>query len=260
MIDISIYSSNMTQINDHKIIGNNISKELEQILKQINSGNVLDIASGAGEFIHYIKEMKNIESITAIDSIEKMEEHIRARFPEEPINFLKMDAEILSFEAKTFDTVCISNSLHHFKDKELVVKEALRVLKPTGQLVINEMRSDELTTAQQSHDKLHRFFARLDQKRGMTHNETMKGEDIHSFLKQFDLQIVDQCEFSFPIPEEQKQEHTQYYLQIIDQRTEMLQEDPDYLKIKEEAEALKSHLLSYGFAQATSMLFVLKNR
>lgn len=237
-----------------------MSKDLERVLSQIEAGRVLDIASGAGEFIHYIKEMKSIDSITAIDSIDKMEAHIRQRFPEEQIIFQQMKAESLKFEAMTFDTVCISNSLHHFQNKECAIKEALRVLKPTGQLVINEMRSDELSDAQQSHDKLHRFFARLDQKMGMNHNPTMKGEEIRDFLSLFDLQIVNQCEFSFPIPEEQVQEHTQYYLKIIDQRVDSLKDDSEYQLIKEEAEDLKTHIRSFGFAPATSMLFVLKRQ
>ena len=126
-------------------------EKLESIIKGIHAGKVLDIASGAGDFIDFIKNMNQVESVTAIDEIEKMEEFIKKRHPEDNINFKKMNAHHLEFEDSSFDTVCISNSLHHLSELNQVISEAIRVLKKDGFLVINEMCCDGLTLAQQSH-------------------------------------------------------------------------------------------------------------
>ena len=42
-------------------------EKLEKKLKTIDGGNVLDIGSGRGEFIHIIKEFKSFNKITVND-------------------------------------------------------------------------------------------------------------------------------------------------------------------------------------------------
>ena len=41
-------------------------QKLEKKLKEINGGKVLDVATGRGEFINFIKEFKSFDNITAI--------------------------------------------------------------------------------------------------------------------------------------------------------------------------------------------------
>jgi len=63
--------------------------KLENILNNIYAGKVLDIATGAGDFIEFIKNMSQLESVTAIDELEIMGELIKKRHPEENIHFKK---------------------------------------------------------------------------------------------------------------------------------------------------------------------------
>ena len=91
-------------------------KKLEKKLSEIVGGNVLDVATGSGEFIQLIKSFKSFDKITAIDTEEKFGKYIKKRFPDDNIEFLKMDSSKLDFPDEYFDTVCISNSLHHMKE------------------------------------------------------------------------------------------------------------------------------------------------
>ncbi|MDD9968397.1 MAG: class I SAM-dependent methyltransferase [Myxococcales bacterium] len=45
-------------------------------------------------------------------------------------------AEALPFAAESFQLVCAINAMHHFADRERFVHEALRVLRPGGQLLV----------------------------------------------------------------------------------------------------------------------------
>ncbi|HPM00610.1 MAG TPA: methyltransferase domain-containing protein [Candidatus Cloacimonadota bacterium] len=232
--------------------------KLENIIKSIRAGKVLDIASGAGDFIDFIKNMSQLESVTAIDELERMGELIKKRHPEENIHFIKMNAHHLDFEDYSFDTVCISNSLHHFTDVNQVIQEAIRVLKKGGLLIINEMCSDELNPAQQSHDKMHRFVAKLDQKRGMSHQPTMSKKEISQIIQNTDLIEVDHCEFYFPIPESQQASVIERNINVLDLQLESFQNDPEILQLRNEAENIKEYMRMNGFTQATSLLFVLQ--
>ncbi len=232
--------------------------KLENILNNIYAGKVLDIATGAGDFIEFIKNMNQLESVTAIDELERMGELIKKRYPEENIHFKKMNAHHLDFEDYSFDTVCISNSLHHFTDVNQVIQEAIRVLKKGGLLIINEMCSDELNPAQQSHDKMHRFVAKLDQKRGMSHQPTMSKMEISQIIQNTDLIEVDHCEFYFPIPESQQASVIERNINVLDQQLESFQNDPEILQLRNEADNIKEYIRMNGFTQATSLLFVLQ--
>jgi len=47
-------------------------QELEQTLSRISGGNILDVATGRGEFIGFLQHLlKDYNSITGIDSSEK---------------------------------------------------------------------------------------------------------------------------------------------------------------------------------------------
>ena len=89
---------------------------MKDILSEISGGHVLDVATGNGGFIHeLISGLKHYDDILGIDIKEKAKSAFVESFKDDPkIHFRLMDAEKPEFPAASFDTVCISNSLHHF--------------------------------------------------------------------------------------------------------------------------------------------------
>ncbi len=55
-------------------------QNVEKKLKEINGGNVLDVATGRGEFMNLIKEFKSFDEITAIDASERAEKAFKEKF------------------------------------------------------------------------------------------------------------------------------------------------------------------------------------
>jgi SAM-dependent methyltransferase len=150
----------------------------KQALGSISGGIVLDVATGEGNFIKtLVGNLKKYQEIIGIDKIEytKTDGSI---FHLEKVTFLQMDAEKLGFGGKSFDTVCISSSLHHLKDIQKVVEEMKRVLKPGGYLIIRETHQDIQIEAQLTDMYLHHWVAEIDTTLGFTHNRTFSRQEI----------------------------------------------------------------------------------
>jgi ubiquinone/menaquinone biosynthesis C-methylase UbiE len=98
-------------------------------LGSVSGGKVLDVATAKGGFIDTLmKTLKCYDSFVGIDycaSEESREdmESARKRFEGKPVQFFQMNAENLQFEDESFDTVCISHSLHHLDRIDRVLME-----------------------------------------------------------------------------------------------------------------------------------------
>jgi ubiquinone/menaquinone biosynthesis C-methylase UbiE len=149
-----------------------IGSTVIDILNTIQGGKILDVATGRGGFIPFLLEnIQKIEEIIAIDNNARGEVAFQA-FKDQPVHFQVMDAANLDFEAETFDTVCIANSLHHMADLPAVLAEMLRVLKTGGTFLVYEMYRDGQQETQLTHVHLHHWWAAIDTGMGIPHNET----------------------------------------------------------------------------------------
>ena len=234
-------------------------KKIENKLSEIAGGNVLDVATGAGEFIQLIKSFKSFDKITTIDTEEKFGEYIKKKFPDDNIEFMKMDASKLDFPDEHFDTVCISNSLHHLKELNQVLSEMKRVLKPDGQFIINEMFSDFQDNAQMSHVKLHHWFAEIDELQGITHRKTFRKDEIKSIIKELNFSDLDIIEYRFPFDNPKDEKVLEQMDKTIDLGLKKLEKIKGNKNLISEAEDIRKYIEQNGFASASS-LFVIGRR
>jgi ubiquinone/menaquinone biosynthesis C-methylase UbiE len=170
-------------------------------LSSVSSGRILDVATGRGGFIDTLmKTLKNYDSFVGIDycpspESEKHMESAMKRFEGKPVRFFKMNAEKLEFENESFDTVCMSHSLHHLARIDKVLTEMKRVLKNGGNFILQELYCDGDQTDAQKVDELeHEWEARIDSLLGLTHNKTLTRQriiDIASSLKLRELEVFD---------------------------------------------------------------------
>lgn len=111
----------------------------KELLGTISAGKILDVATGGGQFINFLLEtLKDYVEITGIDTSEKAGATFAEAFKDQPnIRYIKMDAQHMDFPDASFDTVCISNSLHHMPEIELVLLEMKCVLRPGGYFIVS---------------------------------------------------------------------------------------------------------------------------
>lgn len=176
-------------------------KDVHKRLAHIDAGFVLDAATGRGEFINTIKtNFRSYTQIIGIDNSEKSVNYAQKLFPDNDIEIYRMNLEQLSFDDEQFDTVTISNSLHHLEHRDKVFTELLRVLKKGGTLIIAEMYKDGAQSeAQQTHILLHHWIAMVDRRLGVYHRESYNKEEIIDFARSLPITEPEIMDYYVPV-------------------------------------------------------------
>jgi len=98
------------------------------VIDYLGVKSVLDIGSGTGRAIRYLKRYRPDLYIVGIEPVKELREvGYRGGLSEDELR--EGDALALDFEAGEFDLVCEFAVLHHVKHPEKVVAEMLRVAK-----------------------------------------------------------------------------------------------------------------------------------
>jgi ubiquinone/menaquinone biosynthesis C-methylase UbiE len=105
---------------------------------------VLDVGTGPGRAPLAIADAAPGLRVEGIDLSEQMIEHARRTAAEagmsDRVDFDVADVADLHYPDDTFDLVVSTLSQHHWADRESGLKELHRVLKPTGQIWIYDIR------------------------------------------------------------------------------------------------------------------------
>ena len=171
----------------------------ERMLGQVSGGRVLDVATGRGGFIEFLRSaLKDYTEIIGIDISDAGAAAFADSLGDVPnVRFLRMEALRPGFPAASFDTVCISNSLHHFADPGAILRQMRRLLRPGGTFIVSEMYRDRRTETQLTHVLLHHWWAAVDTAEGIVHRETYRRAelvDLVARLRLFDVRLTDRCD------------------------------------------------------------------
>ena len=132
--------------------------------------DVLDVGTGKGGFIHVLQDTFPEAEITGIDPESAYLQIARDKYPD--VSFIKMHSEKLLFRDNTFDVAVISMALHHLPKVKKSLKEMKRVVKDEGWIIVNEMISNNLNSAQEVHKLYHHFRSRVDMMTGIYHRKS----------------------------------------------------------------------------------------
>lgn len=233
-------------------------RDVFDILSNIKAPQVLDAATGKGEFINILKQkLGHFVRIVGVDSNPKTVEHAQNLFPEDEVEIYQMNLEQLSFGDHAFDLVSLSNALHHLANMDVVLAEMMRVLKPGGYFLISEMYNDgSQTDAQLTHIMMHHWVAKVDQRFGVDHFETYERQQIIDGIQALgltDLQIKD---YYIPVDDPRDAQNCEnlkrQYAGIL-KRIDSL-EDSQSLIV--EGERIQKRIQEHGCAPASRVLIL----
>jgi len=245
---------------------------ISERLRSISGGKVLDVATGNGGFIDTLmKALKDYDCFVGIDNSKKEVESARKRFEGQPVEIMEMNAEAMEFENGSFDTVCISFSLHHLGEIDKVLAEMKRVLKSGGYFIVQEPFCDgEQTEAQKTDILQHHWDAEIDSLLGVTHNKTLTKQKIVDLVGRLKLKKVEVfesthyvkclfCEDKFECEDPKNEKIIKQSIKEIDDNLRRLTEYPDLKtrnRLKEEGEKLKERINKFGSAEASHLFFI----
>ncbi len=128
-------------------------KKAIKMLKQYNPKQVLDIATGTGDFAIAALKM-DPDRVTGVDistgMLEKGNEKIKKKKLDDRITLTYGDSENLPFEDNTFDAITVGFGVRNFEDLEKGLSEMLRVLKPGGHAAVLEFSKPKKFPVKQS--------------------------------------------------------------------------------------------------------------
>jgi demethylmenaquinone methyltransferase/2-methoxy-6-polyprenyl-1,4-benzoquinol methylase len=112
-----------------------------KLLKDIQPKQILDIATGTGDFA--IEALKlNPDHVTGVDISEGMlnvgREKLKKRKLDDKITLTSGDSENLPFEDNKFDAIIVAFGVRNFENLEKGLSEMFRVLRPGGKVVVLE--------------------------------------------------------------------------------------------------------------------------
>lgn len=163
--------------------------ELQKYLKRINAGHLLDVATGEGDFLLYLlNSFSSFDSATGLDINPENLRSARQKLGMQKIDIMQGNVRKLPFEDNYFDTITVSNSLHHFDNPAKAIQSMLRVLVPGGLLVINEMIHENLNLAQQAHFEYHSLKAEIDTVAGGYHRKIYTKDEILEIVTESSLE------------------------------------------------------------------------
>jgi demethylmenaquinone methyltransferase/2-methoxy-6-polyprenyl-1,4-benzoquinol methylase len=116
-------------------------KKAIKLLKEIQPKQILDIATGTGDFA--IEALKlNPDHVTGVDISEGMlnvgREKLKKRKLDDRITLTSGDSENLPFEDNKFDAIIVAFGVRNFENLQKGLSEMFRVLRPGGKVVVLE--------------------------------------------------------------------------------------------------------------------------
>ncbi len=112
------------------------------------SCKVLDLGCGTGEMLFKLgQEYPNVGLLAGIDASEDMLRLAKTKLKSfKTVNLQLGSIEKLPYPDEHFDFIVSSGVIHYVQDIDSMTKEAFRVLKPHGRILLIDMAHEALTT------------------------------------------------------------------------------------------------------------------
>lgn len=220
---------------------------IEDVLRGIDGGRVLDVATQQGRFAQTLMEnLRDYTEIVGVDIDEQAIEAAREALGQENVQFLVMNAEQLDFEAESFDTVSISASLHHLQNVQQVLEEMKRVLKPNGHFITIEMHRDGKTEAELTSIHLHHWAAEVDTALGRPHNSTLTRQELEDYVASLGLRDVEFHDYDDRDSDPMEGERIELLESVIERIVQRAEGASNGTELRRQGEALCRRLHEVG--------------
>ncbi|MFC0472058.1 class I SAM-dependent methyltransferase [Halalkalibacter kiskunsagensis] len=168
--------------------GNDLRKLME-VANLKGNEYVLDIATGGGHVANALAPL--VREVVALDLTNEILE-VAKSFIESNGNsnvaFVQGDAEQLSFDDETFDIVTCRIAAHHFPDISAFVREAFRVVKAEGALLLIDNVAPE-------RDDFDQFYNKIEKDRDHSHHRAWKKTEWYHKLEVTGFEIEESYRF-----------------------------------------------------------------
>lgn len=158
----------------------NLMEKLLAVVPE-KKGKILDVACGKGATTRHLLKYYPPDAVTGINISERQLEKARANAPD--CDFRLMSATEMDFEDESFDAIICVEAAFHFDTREKFLREAWRILKPGGTIMLTDIlsslkteRSSKLLT-EKNHIEDPEEYEELLTRVGFEHAQTIDATD-----------------------------------------------------------------------------------
>lgn len=228
---------------------------LKEYLPGLKPGMALDVGTRYGEFAFTLAEAMPAGSrVIGLDCDAKTVEEAREKNAGKGVEFMVGEGAHMDFPDGSFELVAISNTLHHIEDYDAVLDEMLRILRPGGVFLVNEMFSDGQNEAQQTHFLQHCFEAKLDMLSGGFQRPTWRKDEIVEILRRLPLTDVKTVELMEEAGMDAKlAEKNAKLVRAVEKHAAAR---PEYEALLDEARAIQARCRQTGIQRCTQFVYI----
>jgi ubiquinone/menaquinone biosynthesis C-methylase UbiE len=165
---------------------------LKSRLGKYDAGVWLDIATGRGDFLKFaMGSFRSWISVAGIDNDPDPLAQAKEQLKLTPV-ILVMDSVLqMPFTNGYFDTITMSNALHHIEDLPQLFSETARVSRKKGLIIINEMLNENNSAFEETYMLYHRLISDIDNQYGRYHRDTYTLKELLSLINTENFQLAD---------------------------------------------------------------------
>lgn len=105
---------------------------------------ILDLGCGTGTLIQHLLHSNSEIEIVGLDPSAEMLTIAQQKLPKS-VDLRVGSADLIPFANESFDLIVSTNAFHYFRNPSQAIREAKRVIKPNGRLIITDWCDDYLT-------------------------------------------------------------------------------------------------------------------
>jgi len=165
---------------------------LKNRIGKYDAGSWLDVATGRGDFLKFaLGSFHSWNSIAGIDNDPEPLLMAKEQLTDTPVILVMGSALEMPFTNGYFDTVTMSNALHHIENLPRLFSETARVCRKKGLVIINEMLNEDNTAFGETYMLYHRLISDIDNQHGRYHRDTYTLKEMLSLVDTEHFQLAD---------------------------------------------------------------------
>jgi len=114
----------------------NIIKRMNKIIEYVSGPKVLDCGCGTGLICFLVSELEDVKEIHGVDLQKSVLIEAKKNVTSDKVKFHNGFIEEVNFKSDYFDTVVMGEVIEHVYSVDQTLKEANKVLKKNGSLII----------------------------------------------------------------------------------------------------------------------------
>lgn len=234
---------------------------LREKLGRYDAGMLLDVAVGRGEFLKFAMDaFRTCICAAGIDVSKEMLADAKDKIGRSPVTLVVGSAVSMPFPDHAFDTVTMSNSLHHIENLNLLFKEIFRVCRPNGLVILNEMINDRHTELQKNHMIYHNLIAEIDNQMGHYHRKIYSQKEVTGIIREQNFQIVEHFIHHENAGNHFRQADVEQLVQSLSRRIELLRNTDHYYFYENKAREVIDRLQEKGFHKPKHLTMILRTQ